>query len=38
MAVKDTKIQFVATALNCAIESTVLPTIAFVSVQMSKSK
>lgn len=32
---KDT--QFVATALNCAIEPTVLPTIAFASVQMSKS-
>lgn len=30
--------QFVATALNYAIEPTVLPTIAFASVQMSKSK
>ena len=36
MAVKDTRIQFVATALNCATKPTVLPTTAFASVQNVK--
>lgn len=37
VAVKDERIQLIATASNCAKAAIVLPTIAFTSVQMKKA-